>query len=304
MLDLVCFGFIRLDTIAIAPSFPEINSGAEVAAATQAIGGDAAIVACHASGLGLRVGLIGNSIGNDSNGQLLLGMMDRYNIHQELCQIDSSTPSNFVAVDRRGNRTWFGLHCKRVRDDCFNTPLELFTCAKLVYIDGYLGNASVRAVRFASNSQVPILLNMGTDDLASRSSISITSYYDKSCPPMDLARHRAELADILAIVTLGDKGSIFAGRERVLVSRAHNISVVDASGAGAAFAAAIAYSFLRNHELEEMARFAAALAALHCSVLGGAGDFSAQDVMHYMEKSSNHLRFVRDPYGKNTGSIQ
>lgn len=73
----------------------------------------------------------------------------------------------------------------------------------------------------------------------------------------------------LVCLTLGSAGSLVATPETALRMNAYNVTVVDSTGAGDAFAAGIVHGCLDAWPLERTARFATAVAALNVLQRGG-----------------------------------
>ena len=71
------------------------------------------------------------------------------------------------------------------------------------------------------------------------------------------------------IVTLGDQGGIGRANGRSFRFNAFAVEVVDTTGAGDVFHRAYIYGLLRGWSTERVIQFAAAVAAIKCTKLGG-----------------------------------
>ncbi|HMF30604.1 MAG TPA: carbohydrate kinase family protein [Candidatus Lokiarchaeia archaeon] len=69
-------------------------------------------------------------------------------------------------------------------------------------------------------------------------------------------------------VTLGSKGSILSNGYKVVETSTYEVDVVDTTGAGDAFASGILVSHLAGEPIEEMAKFASAMASMKISTWG------------------------------------
>ena len=72
-----------------------------------------------------------------------------------------------------------------------------------------------------------------------------------------------------AALTLGDQGCVVRDARGLWRFPAHQIDVVDTTGAGDAFHGGAIYGLLHRWDMEHTIRFAAAVAALNCRRLGG-----------------------------------
>jgi sugar/nucleoside kinase (ribokinase family) len=72
-----------------------------------------------------------------------------------------------------------------------------------------------------------------------------------------------------AAVTLGAKGSIGFDGRKIYRQPALPVETVDTTGAGDVFHGAFAYKYVNGGDWAECLRFAAAVAALKCTKLGG-----------------------------------
>jgi sugar/nucleoside kinase (ribokinase family) len=73
----------------------------------------------------------------------------------------------------------------------------------------------------------------------------------------------------VAAVTAGVEGAYFQTGEGSFHQGAFKVDVVDTTGAGDAFHGGYAYAMLRGWPVRQSAEFAAAVAAIKCTKLGG-----------------------------------
>lgn len=70
------------------------------------------------------------------------------------------------------------------------------------------------------------------------------------------------------VISLGEQGALAVDRAALRRLPAHKLDVVDTTGAGDAFRAALAVRFAEGASLEDAARFANACGALACTIMG------------------------------------
>lgn len=99
----------------------------------------------------------------------------------------------------------------------------------------------------------------------------------------DLARECARaLAVDNVVVTMGDRGAVAYDPARLLRSPAFTVPVVDVTGAGDAFVAALVWGLVARLPMEDVLKLANAAGALACSVAGGAASMPLRDSVCYL----------------------
>jgi sugar/nucleoside kinase (ribokinase family) len=78
--DVVYFGILFPLLVATVEEYPKADSGADIFSLNEFIGADAPITSLILDGLGCRVGLISNDVGNDPGGQEVLDSLNRTDI--------------------------------------------------------------------------------------------------------------------------------------------------------------------------------------------------------------------------------
>lgn len=88
------------------------------------------------------------------------------------------------------------------------------------------------------------------------------------------------------LITLGAKGWIGAGRDGFIRGEAFAVEAVDTTGAGDAFHGGFAYGIARKWEIGRCTEFAAAVAALKCTQVGGRTGLPAlQRTLDFLKKN-------------------
>ncbi|MCX6781869.1 MAG: carbohydrate kinase family protein [Candidatus Magasanikbacteria bacterium] len=79
----------------------------------QTLGGNAANVACGTAKLGLRTAIL-TTLGDDSNGKLIVSELKKFGVNTSLVQYDQKTKTRYsVVLNFRGERTILSYHEKR-----------------------------------------------------------------------------------------------------------------------------------------------------------------------------------------------
>lgn len=79
----------------------------------QALGGNAANVACGAAKLGLSTGIL-TSVGDDANGKLAVSELKKYGVGTAFVALDKKTKTRYsVILNFRGERTILSFHARR-----------------------------------------------------------------------------------------------------------------------------------------------------------------------------------------------
>jgi sugar/nucleoside kinase (ribokinase family) len=77
-----------------------------------------------------------------------------------------------------------------------------------------------------------------------------------------------EMGVKIVSVTMGSHGSLLSNGYKVVETSTYQVDVVDTTGAGDAFASGVLVSHLAGESLEEMAKFASAMASMKISAWG------------------------------------
>jgi len=292
-LDVVCFGVLSAMRVATVEEYPKADSGATILSLMELMCADAAITCFILDGLGYRVGLISNDIGNDPDGRDLLDRLRGTDIVTTVNLIDGvSTPLWFVVVDRDDNRTWFAF-LSNAEESLLAIDLSLACQTDILYIDVYpeIWKASVRAMDYAFEHSVPIFVNLSgyvpnaemNQRLQQGVSVIQRSAADQS---VEQAKERAQTffdsySASLCVLTMGRHGVIYTNHSGTYHLPAHVVRVTNTAGAGAAFSAGLIFGRVQSWPDDEAVAFANALAGLYCSVPTGIPFFSATEVKEF-----------------------
>jgi len=297
VLDLSCFSFLSALDVLLIERLPQANAGTAVLDMFGEATPDGPIVALLASYLGLKVGLMGNNVGDDARGQKIVDVLNQFHISSTITmQRDLCTPKTIVLCDQEQNRTWFSF-LPHGLEGLLSVNLDLIAISKLVYVDLYaiMRSASRRAIVTASQHAVPLFVNLGGDELEEQD-VALLRHTNVAIIQTSLDAHSQrkpddyakELLDLIepeiVIVTLAESGLIYATQSEVRHLRAYSLATLHSCGAGAAFSAGFACAYLQGWARETSLRFASALGGLYCTVKNGFGQFSLQYVLDFLKE--------------------
>jgi len=291
--DVVCFGILFPLLVATVDEYPKADSGADILSLNEFIGADAPITSFILDGLGCRVGLISNDLGNDPGGHELLDRLKRTDIVTAVsARGDVSTPFCLTVVDRDSNRTWFTLQSDAI-ESLLTADLSLVHQTDFLYVDAYpqMWQASLRAIDCALELGVPIFVNMDqvvpNEELGRRlqrgtSVIQIGAVGQSIEKAEEMAQTFFDsYSPSLCVITMAQDGVIYTNHSGTYHLPAHDIEVANTAGAGATFSAGLIFGRVRSWPDDETVAFANALAGLYCSVPSGFSCFSVADVMEF-----------------------
>jgi len=276
--EVVCFGMIVPATLVIVERMPEVNFAADLQQVTEYVSDDAAIVATVLRAWGVRSALAGTALGDDEAGRRTVRALREAGVLGSFpTTLDYPTPYELVISDAQGNRTYFWRKDDAVLATLDAADLSPVRDASMLYVDWYDGHRIERAMDEAARYHVPVFFNVEHAhdeppilELVSRAAIcqAVTDATQQGDDADGVADLVLDAGARTAIVTLARGGCLVAEAGRRVRVRAHEISAVDACGAGATFSSGFILGRLRGWDLEESARFAVAAASLKCTVVG------------------------------------
>jgi sulfofructose kinase len=160
----------------------------------------------------------------------------------------------------------------------------------LLIVDCHETAAATAAAAYARAAAIPAIVDVekvrpGIADLLRNIDAIIAAqefpaaYTGYEAPGRALAALQSEFNTPLVCMTLGDQGSLARCGGREIRTPAFNIACVDSTGAGDAFRGGFAAGCLRapDGDVEDILRYANAVAALNCRALGAQGGIPTAD---------------------------
>jgi len=243
-------------------------------------GGSAANMLATLAVMGSRTRFFGR-IGDDEHGRFIVRSMQNLRIDISMLSIEKAhvSPVCILQIDelsrrRRILRSRGNVTPLSPRD----LPSALLKDAKLLVIDGTQPALQAAIAENARDKGITVLLNAsqlsgGMGELLSLSDIVIGSerFANELAPSEELSDSLHEILNLgpkIALVTLGEEGSIGLEGNKLVRQEALDVFVADTSGAGDAFAGAFAYAHMQGWPLERAVPFANAAAGLVCRSIG------------------------------------
>lgn len=274
----IVIGSIHLDWILRVPALPALGDTVLSTSRTTAPGGKGANQAVALRRLGPEVEMVG-VVGADSEGDELLANFATAGVGTAHVRRAPDAPSGvaIVAVDATGDNGILvapGASGTLSREDVARAA-PAFEGAAVVLLQLEVPLETVAAaVAAARSGGVPVVLNAAPAQplpdalLAALDVLVVNEHEALALAPGAGGDAAAAARTLLArgarsvVVTLGGRGALVADADGVEQIPAHAVDVVDTTGAGDTFVAAIAAGAGEGRDVRESARLASAAAAL------------------------------------------
>jgi sugar/nucleoside kinase (ribokinase family) len=284
--DVVTFGENSIDFIAAVGTSPAANSKQPMQDFSRVPGGQMATAAAAAARLGCRARYVG-VFGGDDNGARARDWLRREGVELSASLVVDEARNRVAVIivdTATGARTVLWQRDPRLTIGREALPHGALQSGRVLIVDTTDLAAAIDAARQARRAGVVTMVDVDApqpDVSALLSEIDVivtaegfpqalTGERSLGSAPHALAR---ETGAPLAIVTLGERGSLALCGGREIVTPAFPIACVDSTGAGDAFRAGLAAAILAapGERVEEMLRYANAVAALNCRGQGAGG---------------------------------
>ena len=165
---------------------------------------------------------------------------------------------------------------------------EMIVDARLLHLDGCDTGAAIEAARWAREIGIPIVIDI--DELYDESTHELLRMVDYLIASSDFAEDPHELARRYGCpvvgITRGAEGASFLSGGRLVNSPSFKVPVADTTGAGDVFHGAFIYGLLQNWVLDDVVRFAHAVAAMKCMHIGARrGIPTISEVREFLKKT-------------------
>jgi sulfofructose kinase len=279
--DVVGMGLNSLDFLSVVPEFPAPNSKMKMLRFSKQGGGQVATAMVALSRWGLRTRYIGK-VGDDDLGQFSLDSIRQEGADVSSVTIEPNATNQFamIIVDGpSGERTILWNRDERLMYREGELRKEEVCSGKLLHLDGHDIHAALQCAGWAKEEGIPTIIDLDkveplTSELikgidfvitSSRFPMLYTGISDREKALLELQKHTPGFL----CATLGHEGAMASGEGKVIYVEGFKVKTVDTTGAGDVFHGGFIYGLLQNWELEEILRFANAVAALKCQDLGG-----------------------------------
>lgn len=271
-------GLATVDMLFVCPRLDERLIDASVFSMQG--GGSAANMLATLAVMGQPTRFFGR-IGGDEHGRFILRSMQNLGVDTSMLMVERDKVSavSILQIDelsrhRRIMRSRGNVTPPSPRD----LPPGLLADASMLIIDGTQPALQAAIAEKARAKHIPVLLNAsqlsgGMGELLSLSEIVIGSerFAHELAPADNLGDSLREILNLgprVAVITMGDSGSIGLEGNTLVEQESLDVFVADTSGAGDAFAGAFAFAYLQGWPLQRAVPFANAAAGLVCRAIG------------------------------------
>jgi sugar/nucleoside kinase (ribokinase family) len=281
---ILCAGIIVLDEVFRVEEFPEPDGKVQANGFFVVNGGCAANAAVAIARLGGRAALtgpMGGPAGEDENGDRVLKALARENVDCAACQrIDGfATALSAIFMNKRGDRTIVTYRDERVAAAAPRDPERVVAAADAVLADNRYPEFVRPICEAARRRNLPVVLDgdRPTDDDDPLFRIASHVVFSWEClrettGVADLSEGLLRIAgktDAFLAVSNGPDDIVYLDHGRVRRVPVFKINAVDTLGAGDAFHGGFALAIAEGRSEVEAMRFAAAVAGIKCTRIGG-----------------------------------
>jgi len=252
-------------------------------------GGQVATALATCARLGLRARYIG-SVGSDNWGKAQLASLREEKLELLVREVEGAASQVAVILleEGVGERTILWRRDPKLQFPVEALQRETITSARVLHIDGCDSEAALQAARWAKEAGLPVVIDI--DEVYGESTHELLRLVDYLIAGSDFAEDPGELAARYGCkvvgITRGAEGAVFLDRGRLIESRAFKVPVADTTGAGDVFHGGFIYGLLQNWSLEDVIRFAHAIAAMKCMHVGARrGIPTLQEVREFLDRN-------------------
>ena len=305
--EVVVVGVAAMDMVALVKKLPQPD---ELVLAHQFRlfhGGAGANVAAALPRLGCRVTLLAR-VGNDEYGRQLTQSLKDVNVNTAFMDVDETlpTPTCFITVDARGERTIVALGKAAILAKADDLNLDVIRQAKAIYLSDVKGDVVRVAAYEAHQHGATVFYGPGSVVVADgmvqvapllhRIDVLLLSKREAKMlmpetSPEKAARTLLQAGATIVVLTLGAKGALVATNDAVaLVPAPAAPAVVDTTGAGDAFAAGLLTAHIKGKNWLSAAKIGCIVASIKIGHHGArSGIPSWADVTMLMKtREKNH----------------
>ncbi len=294
--DVVGVGANSVDWVCVLPHFPRFDSKLPLKEVHQLGGGEVATALTVCRRFGLSAKYIGK-VGNDPNGEFSRQDLQAEGVDiSSLVEVDCRSQFAIILVDEKsGERTVLSHRPREIFFKDRELRREDVCMGSLLHVDGTDQRAALRAAQWAREEGIPVTIDIDrvdtfTGELIRSVDFLITAghfpsdYLGISDRDKAIRTLSEEIGGFLCC-TLGAEGAVVSYMGQFLRFPAYPVNAVDTTGAGDVFRGAFIYALFQRWPLEQIIRFANAVAGLSCERIGARGGIPTLDeVVGFMER--------------------
>ncbi len=283
-------GYCTLDQIGLVERFAERGIATEMPTFSIQGGGTAATAAVALSRWGIELSFVGK-VGDDERGDLIIRTVESEGVNTSAMVREAGKVSqlSFVIIETTSgvSHVYYTsgnvspLRAEEVDDSQVDG-------ADLLLVDGEYPNAQLALMKSAREKGTPVLLEANRNrqvaeecvphaDIvvaSERAASSFTGVGDL----VGICEAMLEKGPRRVVITMGDEGAVARDRGGEMVRvPVYDVPVVDRTGAGDIFLAAVALGCLKEWDVERLLRFANAAASLSCKGIGARSAIPSQE---------------------------
>jgi sulfofructose kinase len=279
--DVVGMGLNSVDFLTVVPEFPAANSKMKMLQFSKQGGGQVATAMVALSRWGVKTKYIGK-VGAEELGQFSLHSIRQEGVDVSSVTIEPNATNQFATIivdGSTGDRTILWNRDDRLMYREGELRKEELCRGKLLHLDGHDIHAAIQCVRWAKEERIFTVVDLDKVEpltsalikeidfliTSSRFPALYTGISDQKDAFLELQKHTHGFL----CATLGHSGAMALVNGEFLYAEGFKVEAVDTTGAGDVFHGGFIYGLLQNWEVEEILRFANAVAALKCLDLGG-----------------------------------
>jgi ribokinase len=287
LFDVIGIGLCTLDVLVRLGRMPAWDRPASFESICLDGGGPTGTALCAASRLGARAAFIGTA-GMDRFAELKLRSLAEHGVDtsQVVRRPGPETRIVLVTVNRENGDRIFNtkadFRSDRLRPE--ELDREVITRARILLTEGFHSEAALAAAGWMHAAGKRVILDGSATNaesldapirrLVSQTDILICGegFAEALTGEADVEKAgRAALSfgPEITVLTRGETGSFLFSAAEAFHTPAFPVDVVDTTGAGDVFHGAFIAGLLRGWDLRTICRFAAAVSAIQCTVLGG-----------------------------------
>ena len=282
--DAVGFGLNMTDLLVVLERFPAPDSKQPVRRQAYSPGGQAASAMVACARLGWRTRYVG-CFGDDENGRQGRSSLADEGIDTSACRVAPDTRNGMSVIlveEGTGARTVLWSRDPGLKLRPGDVDPAAVGAGRVLLVDCHDTAASTAAARHARRAGARTVIDVehirdGIDALLAEIDMIVTAQdfpaalTGKGTPGAALRAIRDAYRPALVCMTLGAEGSLALVGDVEIRTPAFRVSVVDSTGAGDVFRGGFIAGWLRageGAEVEDVLRYANAVAALKCRGLG------------------------------------